>query len=464
VYTIGEISKIVNISSNTLRYYDEIGLLKPSLIQNNNQYRYYSDMQIKDIVFILELKQYGFALGEIKEFMKNKNKEKFKQMLQEKHIKLNREIERLRSNSILLEKRINEIVNEEELNMEGRRILVVDDLELSRIMIKNIIEEHGYISVGEASNGQDAVIAYEKLKPDLVIMDVVMPYMDGIDATKEITQKYKDAKIIMCSAMSSISIIMESIKAGARGFVSKPLSNISIMDSILMGIDCDSNFDIDKFENISNMLIKQSNKSIMSKSLVQKDIDKFMYEILGKDCEEEVALDFLNKINNDYINEEQYLITKSSNLEEKTIIFLRERVEETLKELAIYLFQKFKKEFLLNPLTVESITMIEFKTLVNDGDIIGVIKYKAPYSNVYIKLCSNFNDEQNVLKEMLDFIKSKLQINIPKHVIGDIVQGIDYYKDLVEDYSIVLISFSVELDKVNKGVATIVIPNFFLQY
>lgn len=57
MYTIGEISKIVNISANTLRYYDEIRLLKPNLIQNNNQYKYYSDMQIKDIVFILELKQ-----------------------------------------------------------------------------------------------------------------------------------------------------------------------------------------------------------------------------------------------------------------------------------------------------------------------------------------------------------------------------------------------------------------------
>ena len=462
MYTIGEISKIVNISANTLRYYDEIGLLKPNLIQNNNQYRYYSDIQIKDIVFILELKQYGFTLGEIKELMKNTNKEKFKQMLEEKHIKLNREIERLRSSSILLEKRINEIINKEELNVEGRKILIVDDLELARVMIKNIIEEHGYISVGEASNGQEAVIAYEKLKPDLVIMDVVMPYMDGIDATKEITQKYKDAKIIMCSAMSSISIIMESIEAGARGFISKPLSNISIIDSVARRIDDNGKFDIDKFENLSNMLTKQSNKSIINKPLVQKDIDKFIHEILEKDCEEDVTLDFLNKINNDYINEEEYSINKSSDLEEKTIMFLRERVEDTLKELSIYLCKKFKKEFLLNPLTIESITMSEFRTLVNSNDNIGVIKYKAPFSNVYIHLGGNLNNEQNILKEMLNFTENKLQITIPKNIIVDTVEVGYYYKDLEEDYSIILISFNIEFDEVNKGVATIGIPQCFL--
>lgn len=66
MYTIGEISKIVNLSANTLRYYDEIGLLKPILVQNNNQYRYYSDVQIKDIICIMDLKQFGFSLDEIK--------------------------------------------------------------------------------------------------------------------------------------------------------------------------------------------------------------------------------------------------------------------------------------------------------------------------------------------------------------------------------------------------------------
>ena len=69
VYTIGEISKIVSISANALRYYDEIGLLKPILTKSDNQYRYYSASQINDIIFIIELKQYGFTLYVIKDLI-----------------------------------------------------------------------------------------------------------------------------------------------------------------------------------------------------------------------------------------------------------------------------------------------------------------------------------------------------------------------------------------------------------
>ena len=115
MYTIGEISKIVNISANALRYYDEIGLLKPSLTKSDNQYRYYSASQIKDITFIIELKQYGFTLYEIKELMRNRNNHKLKYMLEEKRTKLHKEMKRLKENTILLEKRIFEIIKEDDL-------------------------------------------------------------------------------------------------------------------------------------------------------------------------------------------------------------------------------------------------------------------------------------------------------------------------------------------------------------
>lgn len=88
MYTIGDVSKIVNISANTLRYYDEIGLLKPCMVQTNNQYRYYSDSQIKEITFILELKQYGFSLDEIKLLLQDKSNQKLKPMLEEKRVEL----------------------------------------------------------------------------------------------------------------------------------------------------------------------------------------------------------------------------------------------------------------------------------------------------------------------------------------------------------------------------------------
>ncbi|MDF2538044.1 MAG: putative transcriptional regulator [Herbinix sp.] len=78
MYTIGEISKIVNLSTDTLRYYDENGLLAPSRIDPTSKYRYYSGEQVKFILLIMELKQYGFTLQEIKDLSRCKNPEVLK--------------------------------------------------------------------------------------------------------------------------------------------------------------------------------------------------------------------------------------------------------------------------------------------------------------------------------------------------------------------------------------------------
>lgn len=181
MYTIGDVSKIVNISANTLRYYDEIALLKPCMVQTNNQYRYYSDSQIKEITFILELKQYGLSLDEIKILLQDKSNQKLKPMLEEKRVELCNEIARLKERYIFLEKRIYKIDWEGERKMNDGKVLIVDDFELARKMIRNIIEEYGYTVIGEASNGEEAIEAYDILKPEIVIMDITMPKMDGID-------------------------------------------------------------------------------------------------------------------------------------------------------------------------------------------------------------------------------------------------------------------------------------------
>jgi two-component system chemotaxis response regulator CheY len=465
VYTIGEISKIVNISPNTLRYYDEIGLLKPSLIQNNNQYRYYSDMQIKELIFILELKQYGFTLREIKELMHNESKQKFKQMLEEKHIKLNKEIERLRSSSILLDKRIKQIINEEKLNMEGKKILIVDDLELARIMIKDIIEEHGYISVAEVSNGKEAIVAYEQFKPDLVIMDIVMPVMDGIDAVKEITKKYCDAKIIMCSAMSSISVILDSIKAGALDFISKPLSNTSLINSIERNISNNCFFETDKFEDIFNKLVEQTKESIVNKPLMQKDINIFINDILQRNCKADVIRDFTDKIHKDYVKIDKYSINQSVEIEENIITYLKDRVKEILIELSNYLFEKEKKKFLLNLLTVESITMSEFRKLVSNDYRMETININDHYSNIYVHLSGNFNEGDKILKEIINFAESILKKTICENIKDDIITSNIKHNELIgNDYSIVLVSFDIKTNEGNRGFIEISIPHSFLEY
>ncbi|MGA9228433.1 MAG: response regulator, partial [Mesobacillus sp.] len=81
------------------------------------------------------------------------------------------------------------------------RILIVDDAKFMRITLTNILKKADHEIVGEAENGSEAVRLYRELKPDLVTMDITMPEMSGLDAVKEIKKDFKDAKIIMCSAM-----------------------------------------------------------------------------------------------------------------------------------------------------------------------------------------------------------------------------------------------------------------------
>jgi two-component system chemotaxis response regulator CheY len=105
------------------------------------------------------------------------------------------------------------------------RVLVVDDAMFMRSMIKDILNNSGKFNVvGEASNGVEAVEVYKNTKPDLVTMDIVMPVMDGIEATKEILKINPAAKIVMVSALGQEPLVIESIAAGARDFIVKPFS------------------------------------------------------------------------------------------------------------------------------------------------------------------------------------------------------------------------------------------------
>jgi two-component system chemotaxis response regulator CheY len=105
------------------------------------------------------------------------------------------------------------------------RVLIVDDALFMRSMIKDILVNAGEFEVaGEAANGREAIQRYDELHPNLVTMDIVMPEMDGIEATKEILQKDPRALVIMCSALGQEALVIESLAAGAKDFIVKPFS------------------------------------------------------------------------------------------------------------------------------------------------------------------------------------------------------------------------------------------------
>jgi two-component system chemotaxis response regulator CheY len=116
--------------------------------------------------------------------------------------------------------------------MADKTILLVDDAAFMRMMLKDILTKNGYTVIGEAENGVKAVEKFKELKPDLCILDITMPEMDGIQAAKNIKAADSSALIIMCSAMGQQAMVIESIQAGARDFIVKPFQADRVIEAV----------------------------------------------------------------------------------------------------------------------------------------------------------------------------------------------------------------------------------------
>lgn len=114
----------------------------------------------------------------------------------------------------------------------AKNILICDDAAFMRMMIKDILTKNGYNVAGEAENGLKAVEKFKEVSPDLVLMDITMPEMDGIAALKEIRKLDAGAKVIMCSAMGQQAMVIESIQAGAKDFIVKPFQQDRVLEAV----------------------------------------------------------------------------------------------------------------------------------------------------------------------------------------------------------------------------------------
>lgn len=114
----------------------------------------------------------------------------------------------------------------------AKNILICDDAAFMRMMIKDILTKNGYGIAGEAENGLKAVEKFNETKPELVLMDITMPEMDGIQALKKIKEADADAKVIMCSAMGQQAMVIESIQSGAKDFIVKPFQADRVLEAV----------------------------------------------------------------------------------------------------------------------------------------------------------------------------------------------------------------------------------------
>lgn len=124
------------------------------------------------------------------------------------------------------------------MNTVTKRVVIADDTEFFRTALEEILTTAGYNVVGIAADGAQAVDLATSLQPDIVILDVVMPEKNGLDAAKDITRLRLPLKIVMCTSLGYEPIIEEALSSGASGYILKPLTRekvLGILETVIAG-------------------------------------------------------------------------------------------------------------------------------------------------------------------------------------------------------------------------------------
>jgi response regulator NasT len=116
-----------------------------------------------------------------------------------------------------------------------RRVLIAEDEALIRLDLKEMLEEEGYDVVGEAGDGEQAVKLAEELRPDLVILDVKMPVLDGISAAEQIVAQ-RIAPVVMLTAFSQRELVERAVEAGAMAYLVKPFAKSDLLPTIEVAV------------------------------------------------------------------------------------------------------------------------------------------------------------------------------------------------------------------------------------
>ncbi|PKO33590.1 MAG: response regulator [Betaproteobacteria bacterium HGW-Betaproteobacteria-7] len=111
-------------------------------------------------------------------------------------------------------------------------VLIVDDNDIMRTVLRGILRSHEYDVVGEARNGNGAVEMAERLKPDIICLDVLMPEKNGLEALLEIKAARPEVHIVMVTGNADPDTVQKSIMSGAAGFIVKPFNAARVLDTL----------------------------------------------------------------------------------------------------------------------------------------------------------------------------------------------------------------------------------------
>lgn len=116
-----------------------------------------------------------------------------------------------------------------DINASDIKIIIVDDSDFSRSVISKMLVEEGFQIMGEAASAEAALPLIKEKKPDLVIVDIVMPNVSGLELTEKISQ---DVAVIVISSLSQEHVVLDAISAGASDFIAKPIQKQQLIDSV----------------------------------------------------------------------------------------------------------------------------------------------------------------------------------------------------------------------------------------
>lgn len=111
------------------------------------------------------------------------------------------------------------------------KVMVVDDAAFMRMRLKKLLEDQGY-EVVEAQNGREALERYQDTQPALVLMDITMPEMDGIEAVRTLMERDPEARVVMVSALGQQAMVLAAIQAGAKDFIVKPFQPDRVLTAV----------------------------------------------------------------------------------------------------------------------------------------------------------------------------------------------------------------------------------------
>ncbi|HEV8487728.1 MAG TPA: response regulator [Blastocatellia bacterium] len=125
------------------------------------------------------------------------------------------------------------------LNESPLTCLIVDDSAFARFHLRRLMDSFDNVVASEAANGNEAISEYRRLKPDIVLMDIVMPGLEGVETVRRICESDPKARVIMISSVSYKDKVQEALAAGAKYFIPKPVTTEELRKGIERVLECD---------------------------------------------------------------------------------------------------------------------------------------------------------------------------------------------------------------------------------